>query len=216
MYNGEMLFADRETRSLWAVSAGMAMDGPLSGRRLSVISLIQTTWSEWRAMHPDTKVLSADTPYKDNYKALPPRRTALSAGLQRTMTNVDPRLPAMEQILAVEAGGKHRAYPLAALEAAGGVVNDSLGDVALVVLMDRKSKTAAAFARSVDGKTLEFAYAAERQAVARDKETGSLWRIDGRAVSGRLNGRSLDPLNFHVGAWYSWSAYFPGTTIYGQ
>jgi hypothetical protein len=215
MYNGEMLFADRETRSLWAVSAGMAMDGPLAGRRLPVISLIHTTWSEWREMHPDTKVLSAETPYKDNYKALPPKRTALSAGLQRTITNVDPRLPAMEQILAVEAGGRHRAYPLAALEAAGGVVNETLGDVAVVIFMDKKSKTAAAFRRSIDGRTPEFAPVSE-QTVAKDKDTGSTWRIDGRAISGRLKGRSLEPLNFHVGAWYSWAAYFPDTTIYGQ
>jgi Protein of unknown function (DUF3179) len=46
MYNGEMLFADREPRTLWSLSAGLAMDGPLAGTRMEVVSLLQTTWAQ--------------------------------------------------------------------------------------------------------------------------------------------------------------------------
>jgi Protein of unknown function (DUF3179) len=159
-------------------------------------------------------VLSADTPYKAEYKPLPPRRTTLSAGLQRTVTGVDDRLPPMEQILALDAGGRHRAYPLAAVAAADGVVNEVVGDIPVVVLMDRRTRAMTAFRRTADGRTLTFEPA--EGGVARDRETGSLWRIDGIAASGPLKSLKLAPVNFHVGAWYSWVAYFPETTLYGR
>lgn len=215
IYNGELVFYDRQTESVWSLAGGFAMDGPLAGQRLAVIPALQTTWAAWRALHPDTLVLSDETPYKEHYTPHQ-RATALPAAFRATITRTDDRLPPFEQVLAVEAGGAHRAYPLAAVAAAGGVINETVGGLPIVVFLDSRSRTAAAFKRSLDGRTLEFAAARNGQLVARDTASGSGWRIDGQAVDGPFKGRRLDALKFHTGAWYAWAAYFPDTSIYGR
>lgn len=211
IYNGELVFYDRQTDSIWSLAGGFAMDGPLARQRLAVIPVLQTTWATWRELHRDTLVLSDETPYREHYKPRE-RPTILPAAFRATITRTDDRLPPFEQVLAVEAGGAHRAYPLAAL--AGGVVNETVGGVPIVVFFDSQSRTAAAFRRALDGRTLEFVAAGGGQRVARDAATGSGWRIDGQAIDGPLKGRTLDAVKFHTGAWYAWAAYFPETSVY--
>lgn len=84
----------------------------------------------------------------------------------------------------------------------------------IVVFFDAGSRTAAAFRRSLGARTLRFVAASSRQITARDTATGSSWRLDGQAVAGALQGRALEPVNFHTGAWYAWAVYFPNTSIY--
>ncbi len=64
LYNAVMVMSDRETGSLWSHPGGDALDGPLNGSEMEIIPVVQTTWEQWRSLHPDTLVLSDDTPYK--------------------------------------------------------------------------------------------------------------------------------------------------------
>lgn len=214
IYNGEFVFSDRQTESVWSLSGGFALDGPLKGRQLGIIPLLETTWGAWRELHPDTRVLSDATPYHDKYERYQ-RRTSLKPGFAPTITNSDPRLPAFEKILAIEVDDQHRAYPLAAAQAER-VINEAVGGTDIVVFFDRASQAAAGFKRRLDGRVLHFVPAKDSKAVAVDEATRSRWRIDGKAVDGPLRGSRLEPLKFHTGAWYSWAAYFPDTSVYGR
>ncbi|HLF50079.1 MAG TPA: DUF3179 domain-containing (seleno)protein, partial [Methylomirabilota bacterium] len=69
----------------------------------------------------------------------------------------------------------------------------------------------AVYSRVVDGRALAFEPA---PAGFRDAETGSVWNLLGRAVSGPLAGRELRPLP-HVDAfWFAWAAFHPATSIH--
>ena len=57
LWRNSMIMQDVETGSLWSHVTGEAMEGPLSGASLAMIPSVQTTWSEWVAAHPDTRVL---------------------------------------------------------------------------------------------------------------------------------------------------------------
>jgi len=83
IYNGELVFYDRETESVWSLASGIALDGPLAGQRLKVFSLLHATWQRWRTLHPDTLVLSEETPYRDHYKPRGAAPTSLPSGFQR-------------------------------------------------------------------------------------------------------------------------------------
>jgi len=48
-----------------------------------------------------------------------------------------------------------------------------------------------------------------------DDQTGSTWDIFGRAVSGPLEGRSLDMVISVESFWFDWAAFHPDTRIYG-
>lgn len=52
-----LVMYDELTRSFWSQAIGQAICGPMTGTRLSVLPSTVTTWSDWRATHPDTEVL---------------------------------------------------------------------------------------------------------------------------------------------------------------
>nr|MBA3738755.1 DUF3179 domain-containing protein [Actinomycetota bacterium] len=49
-----------------------------------------------------------------------------------------------------------------------------------------------------------------------DRETGSVWSILGRAVSGPLVGEQLVPELAIDSLWFDWAAFHPETRIFGQ
>ena len=228
LYNGVASFADRATESVLLQVSGDFVTGPLKGKSLKTGPLLDTTWKEWKTRHPETLVMSPDTqfarfyspkdkPEKRGYEQFP------APYFKQSMTRMDKRLPRFEKVLAVAAPQANapapltRAYPLAALRDAGGVVNDKIGETPLVAFLDAKTATAAAYSPMVDGKTLSFELrAADGKIGFHDRETGTLWNIDGVAEEGKLRGKILTPVSSHLSQWYGWVAYYPQTTIYGR
>ena len=259
LYNGVAIMSDRDTESVWLLVEGRAIKGPRANKQLHTAPLLDTTWGEWKKLHPDTLVMSPDTEYKRGYS---PKGKPESRDYQKfpapffepTLTLRDKRLPPFDKVLAVrlplsetkaaknplasdqtQAGNKPadnagagqaadapekylcRAYPIAALKAAKGVVNDTLGNMPVAVFLNPATVTANAVGRTVDGKTLTFETREEDgKTVVVDKETGSRWNIEGVAESGPLMGKSLPRLDCHLSQWYGWVAYYPETSIFGR
>ena len=126
----------------------------------------------------------------------------------------DDRLPHNEVILGVRVGADSRAYPLDELVAVGGVVNEMVGEEPITVFVDSASSLSAAFSREVGGRVLDFRNVGEERLEIVDRQTGSTWTSEGRAVSGPLQGESLTFVTSFISEWYGWSAYHPGTSIY--
>lgn len=57
LWRNSLIMLDEQTQTLWSHVSGEALSGPLAGRRLETIPSVQTTWKEWVAAHPDTRVL---------------------------------------------------------------------------------------------------------------------------------------------------------------
>jgi hypothetical protein len=231
LYNGVVCLCERESEGVFLQVDGRIVNGPLLGTRLKFGSLLDTTWGNWKRLHPETVVMSPDTPFQKFYspKGKPEMRGHLAFPrpyFQPTVTHTDRRLPPFEKVLAVtlteegkaEADALHRAYPIAALQAARNAVNDRLGALPVAVLLEPDTMTASALVRALDGKTLTFeARNREGGTVAfYDKETGTRWSIEGLGLEGPLAGKTLRQLDNHLSQWYGWAAYFPETTIFGN
>jgi len=137
----------------------------------------------------------------------------------------DPRLPPMERVLSVSAGGMHRIYPLNLLEKHP-VVSAALGGVPYVVFTKpgmsspldsasiregRPIPAAAAFDRRVAGRLLEFSFEGGRIV---DRPTGSVWSILGEALAGPLKGKRLAPMEESgVHFAFAWLAFNPDSEI---
>lgn len=69
LYRSNKLMFDEGTMSLWNTIDGTPVVGPLAGSGLQLTSrpAVTTTWGEWRALHPDTTVLSLETGHKRDY-----------------------------------------------------------------------------------------------------------------------------------------------------
>ena len=67
LLNSNLVMFDRDTESYFSQIAATGLTGDHSGATLDEVNLIWTTWGQWRAQHPDTRVLSDDTGHLRNY-----------------------------------------------------------------------------------------------------------------------------------------------------
>lgn len=145
LYNSDVLLYDRETGSLWSQIAARAVNGPLKGRELTQLPLQHTSWKDWRARHPDTRVLSTQTGFRHiDYDQDPYKRYKNSSRLMFSVSNTDKRLKNKDWVLGVIADGTARAYPFDSLKIQASPVQDQIGDVAVSIHFDSENQTATA------------------------------------------------------------------------
>lgn len=237
LYNGVLTMYDRSTQTVWLQIGGRAIKGPMTGQTLKTGPVMDTTWRQWRSLHPDTLVMSPQNPYRANYDPdgvmVPRGYDKLPAPyFRKTITHRDKRLPDKEMVLAIALRGgvagsdqspapqpaapSYRAYPIRSLRSSSGAVNDFMGPSPVAIFFERGSETAVALSRILDGQTLTFETRnrLNGKPVFYDRETGSRWNIEGVAEEGLLIGKSLDRLDSTMSEWYGWAAYFPQTSIW--
>jgi len=212
LYKDALVMYDRQTGSLWTQVDGSVLRGEMKGARLEPVPAVQTTWAEWKKLHPDTLVLKKDrpitgSPYAD-YFASGTRMGV--AGSQ----NPDKRLPGKELVVTLRQGGEALAIPLAALEQAG-LHQTEIGGVPVAVIWNPGARTVRVFDRRVEGRTLTFAPAGRAHHLRmNDGETGGVWDgMSGQALRGPLAGAELRPVPHMVNYWFAWVAYNPRTRL---
>jgi hypothetical protein len=175
LFGNSFVMYDRKTESLWVHVTGRAESGPMQGKRLTFFPSTVTTWQQWKAAYPHTRVL-------------PGHRRGGFMGTYNGLTDRD------ALGLAVVVNFKGKLYPFRALAGAP-VVNDRFEATPLLVYYSPRDGTAVAWTRRVEGRELTFEAGAGG---LRDRETGSRWSwLRGEAVEGRLKGRQLDPVSYN-------------------
>ncbi len=214
LYESDLVMLDYETGSYWWQVAGRAIVGPLTGARLEPLPSMMTTWADWRALHPDTLVLSRDTGFNRPYDRDPFANYADFVNNGRFPFPVsdasrDPRLLPATVVLAVKVGDAARAYPIEALGRRA--IQEVLDGQEIVVFIDAEARSGGAYRPVVAGRRLRFVLEDGR---FRDRETQSTWDLAGRAVSGPLKGQRLEPLPTRTAFWFAVVAAEPRITVY--
>jgi hypothetical protein len=124
LFRSDLLLYDRETESLWSQLRSEAVTGRSLGQRLVLLRSRVVRWSEWRALHPGTTVLSPETGHRRPYGRSPYGDYATSEQL-RFPAPVDrryhPKTPTLGLRLAEDVA---RAYPAVEVVRAGGAVEE--------------------------------------------------------------------------------------------
>lgn len=212
IYNGTIMAIDHETQSLWAGFTGESLHGPMQGTIMQRLPLVQCSWQEWQAVYPQTLVPDGageprDGHGSDQYPGAP----GMGEGMAKTLAYIDDRLPHNALVLGVQVMGHCRCYPLSVLAQVGHVLNDTLGGQDIAVFCKPGSLWAIAFQRKLDDQGLTFR---STTGGIVDENTGSLWHIDGHAISGRLAGRRLQYVFSGIEEFYIWAAFHRDTEIY--
>jgi len=92
LYNSDVLFYDKETESLWSQIKMEAVTGPLTGKKLRLLSAEHTTWEAWQAKYPETVVLSSQTGHHRDYALNPYSEYEATKRLMFPVANQDKRL----------------------------------------------------------------------------------------------------------------------------
>lgn len=199
LYRSNKLMFDRNTDTLWSQFTGVPVAGPLlgSGVRLRIRPVAITTWAKWRALHPETQVLSLETGYQRDYGS----GVVYNNYFQSTelmfpaIGDAVNRLKQKDQVFGIRLGIDAKAWPLDAF-AGGKVLNDRVGDLAVVLIGDSASRTVRAYERKSHGFT----------GIGLRTADGRVWRLTEDALVAP-DGERLARVPGHVSYWFAWASY---------
>ncbi len=153
--------------------------------------------------------LRSGGPPKDGIPAiLAPKFTSV-AGASKWLLPKDP-------VIVVEHGSEARAYPLQIL-IFHEMVNDTIGDLAVLVTYCPLCNSAISFDRRVGEAVLTFGVSGmlrNSDMVMYDHQSDSLWQqLTGEALVGEMTGRRLRVVTSRVAPFYAFAASFPGGKV---
>jgi hypothetical protein len=219
LYRNNLIMYDRtSSESLWPQMLRAARCGPRDGAALNMAAIIELTWSAWKELHPDTRVVSSATGVARNYQTYPygDYDRIDNPQLLFPISRLDTRRPPKERVLAIPSGTAGGvAFPFGTLAAVGpvAVVEAVIGGAQRVVFWDAAAGAAMAYAPRAGDQDLQFEV---RQGRIADSATGSIWTVDGVAIEGSLAGSRLPPVaEAYVAYWFAWAELHPDAELWG-
>jgi hypothetical protein len=223
-----LIMYDRQTETWWQQATGDAIAGEYTGAQLEFYPASMISWADFKALHPNGKVLSRDTGHPRDYGRNPyfgyddiNQTPFLYNG------ETPDQLPPMARVLTVDLEGKAVAYPYDILSQAN-IINDTVGGKAIVIFWTKGTASAldtnnipegrdvgaaVSYSRLLEGQTLTFKFTDGK---ILDEQTNSEWNILGQAISGKMKGKQLTQVVSINHFWFSWAAFKPETMIYQQ
>ena len=225
LYRSNKLMYDRKTNSLWSSLVGEPVIGDLAERdeiiKLDFFPVSLTTWAEWLAENPDTKVLSLDTDYYSPrfYEPETDARSIyydyrVSAETMFPVWNRDLSLETKDEVLGLSVGDVHKAYPVVTLRELR-VVNDTVGDKAVVIISSGVSSDSRVFERGEETFTFEDSGDLEGVPTSLVDSNGETWKVgENELISVTDESNTLSRLPSFVAFWFGWYAFHPETLLF--
>jgi hypothetical protein len=210
--NGLVMY-DHQTDTLWSGVTGEALQGPLAGKRLTILAAVpKVRWRDWRAAYPQSQVLTSQGVQDVDEDRYASYHASRQTGLFPPK-HINPQLLPKDLIMGIRIGEQARAYPLQVFTQTK-IVTDHFAGQDLVVYRDPESEASAVYERHVDGQLLSFK-PGPMWTLLEDITTGSTWDIvTGTAVAGPLEGKRLHRVPHHNSYWFAWVDFYPSTTLF--
>ena len=213
LYNTNLIPYDRATDSNWSQMRMDCVNGVLIGSQATVFSVVETTWKTWKAMFPDTKVMSLETGFNRRYGTYP---YFTSQGDYRVeeylifpISNEDSRLSRKERVLGVINEGEVKAYRLKTFPEGVGLIEDLVGGEKIVVIGSDPDNFMVAFKFNDE----VFSPDDSGTGIIQD-QNGNVYNVFGEIISGPNTGERLTPVTSFMGFWFSWATFYPNLAIW--
>jgi len=210
LYRSNKLMYDKKTQSLWSTLEGEPVIGPLvsKGIKLDYLSVVTTTWGEWKKRHPETAVLSLQTGHRRNYgEGVAYQDYFATDELMFTIPKIDKSLKNKDEILAIrlpEVSDENLAISSKFLRK-NPIYQSKIADVNFTVFTD---KTGAH--RVYKSKNISFS-SYDGVTTARDDQ-GTLWTLSEERMTNE-NEKILERFPTHNAFWFGYKAAFPETEL---
>lgn len=210
LYRSNKLMYDRETQSLWNTLWGRPVIGKLAGKDIELerMSIVTTTWGEWKKRHPDTKVLSLETGHKRDYgEGAAYREYFATDELMFGVPKLDERLKNKDEVLGL-VFSQHPDKPLAIgvkFLSENPVFHKNVGELEFVVLTDTSSAS-----RVYEAKGTKFKSWNQESTVTDINDVK--WEVtESKLVS--ASGEELFRLPAHRAFWFGWFSAYSNTEL---
>lgn len=210
LYRSNKLMYDQATQSLWSTLEGKPVVGPLVGKgiQMDYLSVVTTTWGEWKKRHPDTDVLSLRTGYQRDYgEGVAYQAYFADDKLMFNVPSVDGKLKNKQSILAIRLPD----YPEQPLAISvkylkkNPVYQSTIGDTRFVVFTDKTGAN-----RVYDANNLNFKkYDQKLTAIDARGQTWTVYEDRIENASGEVRPR----IHTFNAFWFGWQAAYPDTKL---
>lgn len=210
LYRSNKLMYDKETQSLWNTLWGKPVIGELVGKDIELerMSVVTTTWGEWKKRHPGTKVLSLETGQKRDYgEGAAYREYFATDELMFNVPKLDKRLRNKDEVLGL-IFSQYPEKPLAISVdylSKNPVYNKQIEDLDFVVLTDKSGA-----ARVYESKGLNFKDWDQNSSVT--DVNGNKWVLTESKLTSP-DGKELYRLPAHRAFWFGWYGAYSNTEL---
>lgn len=210
LYRSNKLMYDKATQSLWSTLEGKPVIGPLVGKgiELDFLSVVTTTWGEWKDRHPSTKVLSLKTGHRRNYDEGNAYKNYFATDdLMFTIPKIDTSLKNKDEILAVrlpKITTENLAFSSKFLKK-NPIYVSKIADINFTIFTDssgahRTFITNALKFSTYDGKSTTYDAVGEKWSITEEHMVNT-------------KGQILERLQTHNAFWFGYKAAFPNVTL---
>ena len=225
LFRNNLIPYDRYSGSNWSQMQQRSVNGLRTGLSVQTIPVVETTWSTWQAMYPESDVLTRKTGFQRRYESFTYGRSYLTDDnyIIFPIRNSSRRLSNKERVHGILPDGptdealSPRVYVISRFGTGVNMIEDELGGRDYIVVGSSDKNFAVAFERKlVDGSRPSFTPVQNALPVILRDDEGNHWDVFGKAVEGPRKGESLTPARSYTGYWFGWSDFFPNVQIYGQ
>lgn len=205
LYRSNKLMYDTKTQSLWNTLLGEPVIGPLADQNILLkrLSVVTTTWKEWKSRHPETQVLSLNTGHRRNYdEGAAYRQYFATDELMFVVPKTDSRLKNKSEILGLifsQTPDKPVAISSEYLRK-NPIYQNNIEDIHYVVFTDKSGAH-----RVYESQKITFKHWNQNNTII--DHTDRRWILTENRLSAD-DGKTLDRLPSHNAFWFGWySAY---------
>ena len=210
LYRSNKLMYDKKTQSLWNTLWGRPVIGKLADEDIELerMSIVTTTWGEWKKRHPGTKVLSLDTGHRRDYREGAAYNQYFATDeLMFTVPKLDKRLKNKDDVLGlifVEYADMPFAVSSAYLSG-NPIYQNKIGEKEFVVFTDKSGAS-----RVYESKGKKFTGWDKLYSVKDSKDTK--WILSESKIESS-DGETLYRLPAHRAFWFGWYSAYPNTKL---
>lgn len=210
LYRSNKLMYDQSTQSLWSTLEGKPVVGPLVGQNIQMqyLSVVTTTWGEWKKRHPETTVLSLNTGHKRDYGEGVAYKDYFSDDfLMFNVQRSDNRLKNKQAILAIKLPEfpKEKVAISTKFLKKNKVFHFTIGTKNLVVFTDKTGANRVFHAHQTRFKK-------NKSSTQVQDTNGHIWTIYENELVAQ-DGTVYERINSFNAFWFGWLAAYPDTIL---
>ena len=210
LYRSNKLMYDKATQSLWSTLEGKPVIGPLvdKGIALEYMSVVTTTWGQWKKLHPNTSVLSLDTGHSRDYgEGVAYKEYFATDDLMFTVPKIDTALKNKDEILSIRI--PHKTDKKLAIASKylrkNKIYHSNLDGIPFTVFTDRTGAHRVYFTEGFQFKDYD-------KGVVVHDQNGVQWTLT-EAKMIRSTGEELLRFPAHNAFWFGYKAAFPDAEL---
>jgi len=210
LFNSNVIPYDRSTRSAWSQMKQLCVNGKMASQKPETFQVVETSWSTWKKLYPESKVVSTNTGMQRDYLSYPYGDYRENKEVYFDVVPENDSLHPKERLYGIVQGDSAKCYRVQNFKNGLQLIQDFVFGKHVIIAGSARDQLAAAF--EIPAGMELHPYTKQTPGIMQDAE-GNIYDIFGYCVSGKDAGKRLEAMNGFTAYWFAWYAFYPTLTF---